>query len=339
MWTLGQLQAGVPLKATDVAKRFEVGLRTAYRDVDFLRDRMRAPIVWDPAGRTFRLTATTTQLPPVLLTQGEVVSLFFAEKVLAQYRGTPYEEDLAAAFRKIQAFLPGEVVVFPDRALSFLSLDLGPLPAGDAEVFRRVVEGLTRRRRLLIRYRSNSSGRTLDRLVEPYRVFSLKGEWYVAAFDQKRGEVRDFALHRVRRATLTEEEYRIDAGFDFKAYMADAFSIEKGARPVNVAIRFNQRQARWIRERRWHRTARIQERLDGGCVLRMRVAPTSELLRLVMQFGAEAEVLTPKRLRSEVAEELAVALACYGPRRTPPPTARTRPAGSNMKQSGTGERH
>ena len=63
--------------------------------------------------------------------------------------------------------------------------------------------------------------------------------------------------------------------------MADAFAIQKGEKPVAVSIRFAPRQARWIRERRWHKTARVQERLDGGLVLQLRVAETSEIRRWV----------------------------------------------------------
>ena len=129
---LGRLRAGQPLKATDVAREFQVGVRTAYRDLDFLRDEFRAPIEYDRARGTYLLTDTTVALPPVTLSQGEVVGLFFAEKVLAQYRGTPHEAEIASAFRKIQSLLPEEVQVLPDRILSYLSLDLGPLPQGDS---------------------------------------------------------------------------------------------------------------------------------------------------------------------------------------------------------------
>jgi predicted DNA-binding transcriptional regulator YafY len=310
-WTLNQLRAGQPLTASRVAREFGCTIRTAYCDFDFLRDDWHAPMEYDRTAGTYRLTEPTAPLPPVTVTRGELVALFFAEKVLAQYRGTPYESDLTSAFRKIQSLLMDQIQVLPDRVLSYLSLDLGPLPQGDPRVFQKAVEALARRRRLLVHYRSMSSGHALDRIIEPYRVFNLKGDWYVAAFDHRRGDVRDFALHRIRRAVLTEESFEPDPGFDFKAYMAAAFSIEKGARPVNVAIRFAPRQARWIRERRWHRSARVQERLDGGCVLRMRVASTSELVRWVSQFGPEAEVLAPKRLRLEVAHRLARALALY----------------------------
>src|SRR5262249_37360713 len=77
---------------------------------------------------------------------------------------------------------------------------------------------------------------------------------------------------------------------------------------VPVTIRFAPRQARWIRERRWHRSARVQELLDGSLELHLRIAETSEIKRWVLQFGAEAEVVRPASLRRAVAEELAATL-------------------------------
>jgi len=315
MWTLAQLRAGQKLTAEDVARRFEVGLRTAYRDFDFLRE--MAPIDYDRAANSWRLTEPTAALETLTLSQGELVALFFAEKVLQQYQHTPYESDLVAAFRKIQALLPEQVKVRPDHLESYLSLDLGPLPEGDAAIFRDVAASLGQRRSVTIRSRSLSSDTLLDRKVDPYQLFNLKGGWYLAAWDHKRAAVRDFALHRIRRVTATGEAFTVQAGFSFKKYGADAFAIEKGGRLANVSIRFAARQALWIRERRWHRSQRIQERLDGGCVLRMRVKLTSELRRWVLQFGEEAEVLAPKGWRNEVASSLLRASSLYGLARLP----------------------
>ena len=81
-----------------------------------------------------------------------------------------------------------------------------------------------------------------------------------------------------------------------------------------MAIRFAPRQARWIRERKWHRTARMQEEIDGSLVLRMKVPVSGELQRWILQFGSEAEVLAPAALRNAVGEELRRALAAYGVR-------------------------
>ena len=311
LWAVGRLRSGRPLKATDLASEFEVNVRTAYRDLDFLRDDWRVPLEFDRPKGTYRLTEPTVTLPLVTLSEGELVALYFAEKVLAQYRGTPFEADLASAFRKIQNLLPAEVRVSPTRLDDLLSLDPGPLHAPDVGIFREVLAAIRLRRKLLVRYRSLSGNRTAERTLHPYHVFNHRGDWYLAGWDEARRQIRIFALHRIRRTTLTTGGYEIPDGFRFEEYMADAFAVQKGGKPVAVSIRFAPRQARWIRERRWHKTARVQEQLDGGLILHLRVAETSEIRRWVQQFGSEAEVLAPGSLREAVARDLRASLALY----------------------------
>jgi predicted DNA-binding transcriptional regulator YafY len=101
VWALARLRSGAPIKATLLAREFEVSVRTAYRDLDFLRDEWHVPIEFDRGRGTFHLTEPTALVAPITLSRGEVVALFFAEKVLRQYRGTPFESDLASALGKI----------------------------------------------------------------------------------------------------------------------------------------------------------------------------------------------------------------------------------------------
>lgn len=313
MWAINRLRTGRTLRATDLAVEFEVSVRTAYRDLDFLRDAWRVALEYDHAEGTYRLTEPIGTLPLVSVSQGELLALYFAEKVLRQYRGTPFEPDLLSAFRKMQELMPEEVRVSPASLDEYLSLDLGPVYAPDAQVFRDVFSALRLRRVALVRYKSLSSNRVSNRRVRPYHVFNLRGNWYVAAWDEPRKAVRTFALHRIRRVTLTTETYEVPADFDFRRYQAEAFALERGGRPMEVAIRFAPRQARWIRERKWHRTARIQEEIDGGLVLRLKVPITSELQRWVLQFGSEAEVLQPASFRKAMGEELQRAMGGYRP--------------------------
>lgn len=310
-WTMGQLQRGRTFTANDLARRWEVGLRTAYRDIDFIRDSWMAPVEFDRSKHGYVLTEPAFSLPSITLSQGELLGLFFAEKLVSHYRGTPYGPALQSALGKLENLLPDRMRLSPGALDAFLSLDLGPVLPADPEVFAAVVQAITESRRLKVRYKSLSSNHAGDRILEPYRVFNYRGDWYVIAFDDRRKELREFALHRIRRPTLLDEKYQIDPAFRFDKYMADAFGIEKGGKPAEVSIRFAPRQARWIRERKWHRTARIQEALDGSCVLTVKVSGMGEIKRWVMQFGAEAEVLGPKALRREVGKDLRKAAARY----------------------------
>ena len=161
-WTLDRLKSGKPLRASDVARELEVSVRTAYRDLGLLRDDWRVPLEYDRHQGTYRLTGPVGSLPLVSLSQGELLAIYFAEKVLHQYRGTPFEPDLASAFAKMQELLPEEVKVSPESLDAYLSLDLGPLHIPDAALFREILTAQRLRRRAVVRYRSLSSNRTTE---------------------------------------------------------------------------------------------------------------------------------------------------------------------------------
>lgn len=311
-WALAKLRDGV-LSTRSLAARFGVSLRTAYRDVDFLRDSWHVEMEYDASRRGFVLQGAVPHLPPARLSHGEMVALLFAERLARQYRGTPFEAQVRVAFQKLESLLPAEVEVEGDQLDALVSIDLGPVYVADPETFSIVLRGAMERRVLRARYTSLSSNATRVRLIHPYKVFNLKGDWYVAAFDPGHREVRDFALHRLSQAKLLPSRFERDAGFDFDAYKARAFGIEKatGASPVHVELRFSPHQSRWIRERIWHKTARFEEHKGGGLVLHMDVVESSELMRWILQFGSDVEVLGPESLRSSVGADLRRAATVY----------------------------
>lgn len=314
-WAVAQLQHGRAVTAGQLAREFEISIRTAYRDFDFLRDEWRLPIAFDPARGTYVLTEPAIDLPHVTVSRGELVALFFTEKLVRAYRGTPFEGDFLSAVRKIEQLMPQTVAVAPDAIDAALAIDLGPVHVPDARVFADLFDALNRRRAVRVRYRSLHSRATTDRVLHPYRVFNHRGDWYVAAWDSRRRAVRDFALHRIERLAITMDPYEIPEEFRFDRYAATAFAIEKSARTYDVVVRFSGRQSPWIRERRWHRTARIDERLDGGCVLRFRASGLGEVARWILQFGADAEAIAPAVLRRRVAQALAEARRMYEARK------------------------
>jgi predicted DNA-binding transcriptional regulator YafY len=94
--------------------------------------------------------------------------------------------------------------------------------------------------------------------------------------------------------------------------MKQAFLTEHSDKPVEFVIRFDAHQARYIRERRWHETQQIEERDDGGLILRFSSGSLSEVMRWVMQYGSHAEVIAPEELRQAVAREVETMRRCYG---------------------------
>jgi predicted DNA-binding transcriptional regulator YafY len=119
LWALDQMiRSGRYPNAGAAARELEVHPRTIYRDLDFLRDSWGAPLAFCHRHNGFYYTDRDWALPLLRLTEGELVALFLAERLLQEYQGTPHAAALASVFRKLTAALPEEV-----------TLDLGHLDA------------------------------------------------------------------------------------------------------------------------------------------------------------------------------------------------------------------
>ena len=102
--------------ATTLAAEFEVDPKTVRRDIAYLRDQLHAPLEYDPARFGYFYREPSFRLPFFQLTEGELVAVLLAERVLKQYRGTPFEADLRRAFAKVTELLP-ETISTIDKAV------------------------------------------------------------------------------------------------------------------------------------------------------------------------------------------------------------------------------
>lgn len=311
-WLDEQLRSDRYPNSKTACEALEITDRTFYRDKDFLRDEFNAPIKFNRKRNGYYYTHKNFALPAVRLTEGELIAAFVAEKVLRQYAGTPYETHLKAAFDKIAQLLPEQVSLHLNYFDDALTFDLGPVRSSDDATYQLFAQAATERYRARMRYYTVSRDEETERDVDVYNLRNYQGDWYIIAHDHRSGEIRDFALSRVRAARLTGERFTLPKDFDKDAYIHQAFGVEKGVAPVTVRIRFDSYQARWIRERQWHHTQRLTEHKDGSLTLSFTVTGLDEVKRWVMQYGSHAEVLSPQSLRAAVAEEARKMAATYG---------------------------
>ncbi|HMJ06872.1 MAG TPA: HTH domain-containing protein, partial [Chthoniobacterales bacterium] len=84
-----------------IAAQLEVSAKTIQRDIDFMRYRLGLPIDYHPQEFGFFYTEPVTGFPNIEVSEGEITALLVAQKALAQYKGSPFEQPLQSAFRKL----------------------------------------------------------------------------------------------------------------------------------------------------------------------------------------------------------------------------------------------
>jgi predicted DNA-binding transcriptional regulator YafY len=303
VWFDREVREGKYPNAVHLSEKFEISIRTAYRDIEFLKYNFDAPLAYDATRRGFYYTDKNFVLPAILLTEGELLSLFVGEKVLRQYAGTPYEELLEKAFKKICSALPNPVSVDLSAIADAMSFELGPARPVEVETFQGVLQAIQNHQCLKITYYSIRRNVLTQRLIEPYHLHNFAGDWYVIAHDRKSNEIRDFALSRIRSLTPTAERFSPPTHFNVKEYVQGHFGGFHGKKAHKVVVHFDPYQARWIREKKWQGETGRKEHANGSLTLYLEAPSLEPVLRWVLQFGSHAEVISPKELRDEISKE------------------------------------
>jgi predicted DNA-binding transcriptional regulator YafY len=246
------------------------------------------------------------------MTEGELLALALAERVLRQYRGTPYAPDLARAFQKITAGLGERVTVDLGLLADSYSFRSTAPDGFDHGVFRDLAAAVRDRRRVVLRYWAASRDEETLREVDPYHLACVDGHWYLVAYCHLRNDVRMFAPARVRSLEVTGTTFDVPDGFRIDEYLSRSFGVLRGGEreAYRVRLRFTGEAARYVRERTWH-PSQVLEVDGGGVIVGFELGHLREAERWALSWGGCCEVLDPPELRARVAGEAANAARQY----------------------------
>jgi predicted DNA-binding transcriptional regulator YafY len=270
--------------ARSAARELEVNPRTVHRDLEFLRDSWGAPLEFCHKHNGYYYRDAAFALPLQTLTEGELFALFLAERVLHDYRATPYARDLAAAFRKLTAALPESVTIdlaHWDQVHSFRrsSADLE-----EAACFHQLAAAVRRGRRLELVYWTASRDDTTRRVVDPYHLVAVDGHWYLVAYCHLREDVRMFAPARVRAVKETGRVFERPADFRIADYLDTTFRVVRG-HAIEEAKRYEIEQGR--------KPVSVEEENCGCDITALKEGQVARYIEVKGRACAGAVALTP----------------------------------------------
>ncbi|MFF1649709.1 helix-turn-helix transcriptional regulator [Streptomyces sp. NPDC058240] len=324
------LQTRGLVPATELAERFEVSVRTIYRDIEAL-SASGVPVYAERGrhGGIALLPGFRTDVTGLTADEARALFVLAAE---GAHAALGLDAALGSALRKVMAALPEphrpaaeltsrRILVDPVRWMS------GPQPAVDVAELHDAVFA-DRRLRLSYRHSGTSDPRTYT--VDPYGLVVKAGVWYLVA--DRDGVPRLFRADRVRRATRTDEPVVRRPGAEL-ADLWDALRKQVEERPGRVRLRVRVHRSRldlFVRlhggaltgeprpegqEGREGRRGRVPGEGYGehGEWLRAELAVDSvEWARALLSFGPHVEVLSPPEAREILLRHAAAVVALYG---------------------------
>lgn len=289
---------------TTFGKSVEVSTKTAQRDFDYLRDQLTAPLEFDRARNGFYYTHLQWFLPKTAVNENDLASLRLASRALEAWFARPMAEDLEKIRRKLRDGFEDRITVGVDAEAAPFSFVSPPARKINSRVWETVSRGLLAKKEVAMTYQASGDAPG-DRVLCPYHMANLQGEWYVFGHDSRSGEVRQFALWRIRRATLTRKGFNVPGDFNAAKLLEDVFGrfAAPGA-AQEVRLVFDQEVAPWVTERQWHPKQKIITKPDGGVELTFKAKGLFEVHRWVLAWGSHCRVLAPAELKTMVEDEV-----------------------------------
>lgn len=210
------------MKAKELAEALETSVRSIYRDIDVLAE-SGIPLVatTGPAGGISLMEGYTVNLRR--LHGEEVVQLFLTGRGMPAGGSDGASLLLQNALMKLEASLPAPYREDIRTALSRFLFDATPWWSTQPAVpyLKALRTAVWKSRMMTVEYRK-VNGETSLRKLHPYGLIVKQGEWYLAAYCERAGEVRTFKCERFTAVTLLEETYAIPEQFSLQEYWRQA---------------------------------------------------------------------------------------------------------------------
>jgi predicted DNA-binding transcriptional regulator YafY len=308
LWFHERLRSGKFPRIADLAAKFEISRRQAAREIEFMRLFLDAPIDYSAEQGGYYYADASFQFPGVWVSEEEIVSLVVARRLAAALPDRELKKKFDHFLRKVGGDMDIDLLGLEEK----VSLKNVRYSRVEPAVFQAVLRALARGRQLAITYAPASAESPGERRVDPLHLLVYMGNWHLIAWCHERRAVRDFLLSRMRAAEALEARAgkHADPG-EIKERIEKRYGIFFDGPARRVVLRFTPAGARRVRDQVWFPGQKVEELPDGSLRLEFPVADFREVVRDVLPFGPDAEVLEPPELRRLLAETIARMAGVY----------------------------
>lgn len=309
------LQRGAAIPMDRMLAELEVSRATFKRDIEYMRDRLNAPISWDrDAGGYVYASAAPgfkkQELPGMWFNSSEAYALLMMQALLSEMQPSLLGSHIEPLKARLRAVIETGQHAASDVEGRVRLLTTGARPVPDKH-FEVVATSLLRRERLQLRYFAKGRGKSSEREVSPQMLLHYRSSWFLCAFCHARKGLRSFAMDSIEEVQVLSSAAAKVAKRELDLFIGEGYGIFSGSALTWATLRFSAERARWVSRETWHPKQTVTRDEENRLILRVPYSDSRELGMDILRHGHHVEVLEPFDLREQVARDLARALASY----------------------------
>lgn len=214
-WFHKQVKAGKYPNARKLAQRFELSVKTARRDIEFIRDRLNAPLVYLPEKRGYEYEHRSYELPGIWIKEDELVGLLVLSRLASGIPNKNLKTSLASFLQQFFTFHSLNLPVSFEELIQKVSVKKIRYSQVRDTIFQKVIDPLFYTKPLKIIYYSPHKDEISQRDILPLHLLQYMGNWHTIAYCSLRDELRDFALSRIQTAIPATKNINPDISSGF----------------------------------------------------------------------------------------------------------------------------
>ena len=209
------LQTKKYITGEKIAEKFNISVRTVYRDVKALCEQ-GIPVSFEPH-RGYFITQGFF-LPPVSFTSDEANAMLLIEGIVNGFTDRSIQKHYATALNKVKAVLPNTQKEKLEVLKNTIKSQLPDCFKNDFDYLSTLQEVISIRKIIILEY-CNNKQETSKREVEPIGLVFYAMSWHLIAWCHKRNEYRDFKVSRINRIMCTDIPFTKTEHMPMSEYM------------------------------------------------------------------------------------------------------------------------
>ncbi len=310
-----------PIPLADILSQMECSRATFNRVKRHMTDFLGAPIAYNRelGGYYYEIKGEGEsqgdghyELPGIWLNQEELHALVLIHGLLADIGSGLLRNQLAPVKRRFEELL-AQRAIDPCTLADKVRMVGATYRPVQHDQFVKIANALFSEQTLHIQYASRIGDTITERDISPQRLVHYRGNWYLDSWCHMRKGLRTFALECIKHCSPGSAKFKKMSSADLDAHFQPTYGIFSAEHKAEAILLFAPAISRRVKDEEWHPEQVLQLRDDGALEMRLPFNPQTpqELIKDILSYGDEVEVLAPEQLRQQLAAKLRRACAPY----------------------------
>lgn len=278
---------------------------TIEKDMFAMKMEHDAPIKYSKRDGGYYYADEDFSINDIPLSEDEIDAIKFATNTLIHFRDSAMFKQFGFAIDKI--FDRVNISQDPNASDigSFVQFEVGVSARGN-DFLAPILNAIRGKNIIHFDYESFVNGKKKSRRVVPLLLKEYRNRWYLISYDNDKEAIITYALERMEDVVLSDDVFSEPIAFNAEEFFKNAVGItaSDSATPEKVIFKAENVAAKYIESQPFHQSQKVEKKGKNKTVFSMEVLISEELIRSLLSYAGEVEVLEPLILREMMVKRL-----------------------------------